>query len=293
MFKEKILPELKIYFNGFLHSYSQIFFSQDKIFAVLLLAVSFFDFGAGFCGILAIIVSQFAAALFSFNKSLIYDGKYTYNSLLVGIEIGLFNEFNYSLVLLTVFASLLTFFITVVINKKFYEKGLPIMSIPFLIVIWIIMLGANKFSALDLKFDDANTLINIYPQAFQWTNDLVDKLPFADIIHIYLRSMGAIMFQYNDLTGLILTIGLIYFSRIGFVSSIYGFLVGYLFYKLFGGDFSQLIYSYIGYNFIITSLALGGFYLIANKRVFLLILFTIPIIALLISGLNEIFTTQP
>jgi len=289
MSQNKIIQELKIYSEGFLNSYAQIFFSQNKVFALVLLFVSFFDFGAGLSGVIALIFAQLASTIFNFNKFLIRDGKYTYNSLLVGLVIGIFYDFNLSLLILILISSLLTLFISVVVNKKLYDKGLPIMSIPFLLVIWIIILGANNFSVLDLKINDNFTLLTYFPETFEFADNIVATLPFADIFHVYFRSMGAIMFQYSDLAGIVLTLGLILYSRIAFVASFFGFMVGYLFYKLLHGDFSQLVYSYIGFNFILTSIGLGGFYIIANKRAFLLILFTIPMIAFLISALNSLF----
>jgi len=289
MTMKRITAELKLYAEGFFNSYAQIMFSQSKVFAVILILVSFFNFGAGICGVIALIVSQLGAGVLNYNKFLIRDGKLTYNSLLVGIVIGLFYELNYSLVFLVVLASLLTLFLSVVLNKSFSKRALPIMSIPFLLVVWMIFLGIDHFSVLNIEVKKQFLLISYFPEVFQWVDDLVSKLPFADFLHIYFRSLGAIMFQYNDFAGIIIMIGILYYSRISFVASLYGFTVGYMFFKFLHGDFTQLIYSYIGFNFIIVAIGLGGFYIIANKRTFLLILFTVPIIAFLISALNSIF----
>ncbi len=286
---KRITQEFKIYFEGFFNSYAQIIFSQSKVFAVVLIIVSFFNFGAGLCGVIALITAQMGAGILNFNKFLIRDGKYTYNSLLVGIVIGLFFEINFSLIFLVVLTSLLTLLLSVIINKSFYKRALPIMSIPFLLVVWIIFLGIEHFPVLNIEVKKQFLLISYFPEVFQYVDDMVSKMPFADFFHMYFRSMGAIMFQYNDLAGIVITLGILYFSRISFVASFYGFLVGYLFFKFLHGDFSQLIYSYIGFNFIIVAIGLGGFYIIANKRTFLLILFTVPVIAILISSLNSIF----
>ena len=88
---------LKTSWEGLLNSYAQVFFSLNKIFAGVLLVVSFFDLGAGLSGVLAIIIGQFTAYLFNFNHEQIRDGSYTYNSLTVGLAIGMFYDFNLSL----------------------------------------------------------------------------------------------------------------------------------------------------------------------------------------------------
>jgi len=124
---------------------------------------------------------------------------------------------------------------------------------------------------------------------FGYIANIIEKSDYANIIHLYFSSLGAIFFQYNDLAGFILAIGLLLVSRISFVSSIIGFVFGYLFYRYFEGDFSQLVYSYIGFNFILTSIAINGFFLVANKKSILLLIVIVPIIAILISSLSAIF----
>jgi urea transporter len=273
-----------------LNSYAQIFFSNSKVFAIVLLCISFFDLGAGLSGVIAVFIGQITALLFNFNKELIKDGTYTYNSVLVGIAIGVFYQFNFSFLVLLFISSILVFLLTIWFSSSLGRKGMPFLSIPFLIAIWLIILGADNFSALALKQKEVFSLAIYFPEVFTNTTNFISKLPFANAIFMYLRSLGAIFFQYNDLAGLFIAIGLLINSRISFVLSIFGFLIGYFFYYYLQGDFSQLIYSYIGFNFILTAIALGGFFVVPSRRSFLLLLLTIPTIALLISGLQTIFT---
>ncbi len=280
---------VKLFSTGLLNSYSQIFFSNNKVFASILLTITFFDIGAGLSGIISVLIGQITALLFNFNRELIRDGTYTYNSVLVGIALGMFYEFNLSFFILIVITSVFVFFITIWFLVSFSKKGIPFLSVPFLVAVWIVILGADNFSSLALKQKEFFSLAMYFPYVFEKTTAIFGSLPFSNAIYLYLRSLGAIFFQYNDLAGFIIAIGLLINSRISFVLSIFGFLIGYLFYSYFEGDFSQLIYSYIGFNFILTAIALGGFFVVASKRSFLLLLFAIPTIALLISGLQSIF----
>ncbi len=277
---------------GLLNSYAQVFFSKNKIFALILLLVSFFDLGAGLSGVIAILIGQITAYLFNFNHESIRDGAYTYNSLAVGIAIGLFYEFNVSFFMVLFVASLLTFFLTLWFTSSLGKRGLPFLSLPFLLVVWLIILGAGNFTALELKQKEALSLAVWYPELFTGVTDYIATLPGANAIYLYLRSLGAILFQFNDLAGLLIAIGLLLYSRMAFVLSIFGFTIGYLFYSYMEGDFSQLIYSYIGFNFILTAIALGGFFVVPSRRSFTLLLFTIPIIALLISALHSLLWVQ-
>lgn len=284
----KIKYYLKISWEGLLNSYSQIFFSLNKVFAIILLIVTFFDIGAGLSGLIAVLIGQLTAYLFNFNHTQIRNGAYTYNSLTVGLAIGMFYDFNGSLLIVLFISSLLTFFLTLWFSVNLGKKGLPFLSIPFLVMTWILILGVNNFTAISLKQKMFFSLNEVQPTLFTGVTDFITTLPFANTLLLYFRSLGAILFQFNDLAGVLIAVGLLIYSRMAFVLSIFGFLIGYLFYVFMAGDFSQLIYSYIGFNFILTAIALGGFFVVPSKRSFALLLFTIPIIAILISALHNL-----
>lgn len=279
---------LKTSWEGLLNSYAQVFFSLNKVFAAILLIVSFFDFGAGLSGVLSILIGQITAYLFNFNHAQIRDGAYTYNSLTVGLAIGMFYDFNSSLLIVLFISALLTFFLTLWFSVNLSKKGLPFLSIPFLVMTWIIILGVDNFTAIELKQKVALSLEGIQPKAFTSVTDFITTLPFANMLYLYFRSLGAILFQFNDLAGILIALGLLIYSRMAFVLSIFGFSIGYMFYEFMEGDFSQLIYSYIGFNFILTAIALGGFFVVPSRRSYALLLFTIPIIAVLISALHSL-----
>src|SRR5690606_28292176 len=146
-------------------------------------------------------------------------------------------------------ASTLTFFITVWYSVTLGLKRLPYLSIPFLLSIWIVLLGAPNFSLLKLSAKSTLSLFHYFPELFEYTTTFIASNPIANYLHLLFRSTGAIFFQYNDLAGLIILIGLLFQSRISFLLAIYSFSIGYLFYTGLEGNFSQLIYSYIGFNF--------------------------------------------
>lgn len=278
--------------DGFLNSYSQIFFSNNKLFAIALILISFFDVGAGISGIISIVTAQVTILMFNFNREYLKTGGYTYNVLMVGIALGIIYEFSISSVIILVIISILTLLLTIWISVWLEKKGLPFLSIPFLIGIWIILLGASNFTSLTLNEKEALSLSVWFPGLFENVTGFVSKLPLKNLLHLYFRSLGAIFFQYNDLAGIIIAIGILYYSRIAFGLSIFGFSIGYIFYVFFEGDFSQLIYSYIGFNFILTSIALGGFFIVPSTRSYLMLLFTIPVIAMLISALHTFFLSM-
>lgn len=279
--------QMSTYWNGLLNSYGQVFFAKDKRLAYVLLIVSFFDLGSGFGGILAALTAQAIATLFGYHKSLIEDGSLSFNALMVGLGIGISFEWNYSILALIPIAGALTFLLSAWFMNSLGTKKLPFLSLPFLFGIWILLLGAGNFSLAKLMAKSSLSLYAFFPEIFIQTSAWVDTWAGGDYWHLLFRSVGAIFFQFNDLAGMLILVALLFHSRISFLLSLFGFSIGYLFYAGLEGDFSQLIYAYIGFNFILTGIALGGFFIIANWRSFILVAAVIPLAAMLISALHD------
>lgn len=280
---------IRNYLKGAFLSYSQIFFSDSVWLGLALMVVSFFDAGIGISGVIALVSCQVCSLFFDFNKPAIFNGAYTYNALLMGLAMGSFYQLSLSYFIVLVIASILTFFLTVWIAGRLYNMGLPFLSIPFLVAIWTLLLGLSNFSGIKLVSKTSYSFQYWFPGIFESLSNVIDRLPFNDIIHIYLHSLGAIIFQFNDLSGLIIALAILWRSRMAFALSVYGFVIGYCFYYFLEGDFAQIVYSYIGFNFILTAIALGGHFIVPSKRSHLLLFFAIPVNALILSALNTLF----
>jgi murein DD-endopeptidase MepM/ murein hydrolase activator NlpD len=56
-----------------------------------------------------------------------------------------------------------------------------------------------------------------------------------------------------------------------------------------GADFNELNYSYIGFNFILTAIAVGGFFVIPSRYSFLWVVLLTPLIAIVITSTSVLF----
>lgn len=272
-----------------LRSYAQIYFSNRPALGGLLLLVSFFDLGVGLSGLLGILVCQLCARIFSFDKTGISTGTFSYNSLMIGLALGGIYQWSASYAAVLVIGAMLSFFLSVWLAGRMGAKGLPFLSLPFLIAIWVLLLGLPNFTGVQLSYKQSFSLQTGLPGVFEQASALVDALPGHDGLHFYLRSLSAIVFQYNDLAGILIALALLLHSRMAFALSVYGFAIGYGFYHFFQGDFRPLVYSYIGFNFILSAIALGGYFIVPSWRSHLLLLFIIPVTALLLSALYSLF----
>ena len=77
-----------------LNSYSQIFFSKKKVFAILVLIATFLNPELGLWGLLGVVFTNILAHGLGFNKHTIKEGLYGLNSLLVVLGLSVFFKVN-------------------------------------------------------------------------------------------------------------------------------------------------------------------------------------------------------
>ncbi len=275
------------FLESILNSYTQVFFSNNRVFAIFLIVVTFFDPFAGMSGLLAVVFSNTSAYLIGFNRQNIKAGYYGFNALLVGLGLGIYYNMGSEYMLVLLFASVFTLFFTVMLEGVIGKYGLPYLSIPFLFGIWMVTLASREFTALSISERGLFMSNELYDIGGTWLiaiYDWANNLGLHESIVIYLRSLGAIFFQYSIFAGFIIAIGLLIYSRIAFILSLLGFFSAYLFYQFVGGNIYELSYSYIGFNFILTAIAIGGFFIIPSKYSYLWVFLLTPLISITITS---------
>lgn len=287
--KATIHHRLKFTGEAVLNSYSQLFFSDNRWFALLLLVSTFVDPYAGFSGFIALIISISAASWLSLPKDPVHNGVYGYNSLLAGLVLGNYFSWTWEFWLLLILLSVLTLFISVWLASVLYKSGLPLLGLPFLLGIWTLLLSVRQFDSLTLSDRGIYRLNEVYElggasllSMYEW----IQYPPIPKFWEVYLKSLGAIFFQYNILSGIFIATGILIYSRIAFTLSLLGFSTGYVFYYFVGGGLTELHYSYIGFNFILSAISLGCFFVIPSVRTYLLVILLTPVMALVVSALS-------
>ncbi|MBS4056947.1 MAG: urea transporter [Bacteroidales bacterium] len=280
----KLRSAFPLFLQSVSNSYTQIFFAKHKIMGLLLMLVTLFDLYAGISGLIALVTANTAAYLAGLSRQQIINGLYGFNPLLVGLGLGVYYQPGLSFYVILVFISLLTLFMTVSLEGVMYKYGLPFLSIPFLIGIWIVSISTRQITNLEISERGIYTLNEMYSlgglpllRVYEWFNEISWPMP----VKIYFRSLGAIFFQYHLFAGLIIAFGLVFWSRIAFVFSLIGFASAYMFYLLIGLQISEVSYSAIGFNFILTSIAIGAFFVVPSKYSLVWVMVSIPLLAFL------------
>ena len=277
--------------SSILNSYSMIFFSKNQVFGVLLLIVSFFDIYAGLAGIISVITANLAARLLGLNFNNINNGFYGFNALLVGMGLGIALEPSVPFFAILLFISLATLFVTLIFEGVLGKYGLPYLTIPFLLVIWLSQLAIRNYAGLTPSEGDIYALNTMYGRGGQLMVDIY--LWFGDVqwplvVKTYFKSLGAIFFQYHLLAGILIAAGLLIYSRIAFLLSILGFAAAWTFYLIIGANIHDLDYGFIGFNHILTAIAIGGFFMVASRWSLLWVLILTPVVSIFITGSAEL-----
>ena len=100
----KIIKSTLLYaVQTILNSYAVVFFSNNWIFGALLLAASFIDSFAGFCGLLGLLSANIFAGIIRMSKENIRKGYHGYDAMLVSCGLAHYYAFSTTLLLVIVF----------------------------------------------------------------------------------------------------------------------------------------------------------------------------------------------
>lgn len=281
------------FMQGVMNSYTQIFFSDSRIFSVILVLVSFFNFNAGTSGLLAVVITHFAAYLMGLNTENIRKGYYGFNSLLVGLGLGVFYQPGPEYFLVLASASLLTLVLTLWMEGVIGKYALPYLSLSFLLGTWMVSLASRQFTSLEISEHGIymiNEMYDLGGSGMVAGYNMLADLDIPDPLRIYFKSLAAIFFQYHLFAGILIAAGLIIHSRISFLLSLIGFFSAYGYYQIIGANMQELSYSFIGFNFILTAIAIGGFYIIPSRWSFLWVILLTPLISIILTSTQTLFT---
>lgn len=279
-------------YTATLNSYGMLLFSRNRVFSFLILLVSFFTPFTGACGLAALLIALIAAHGLGFSREQVRQGLVTYSVVLFGMGFGTNFEPGLAFWLLLAVGALLTLFLSVALNAILNKRGLPALSLAFIISTDLLIIASKSFEGIGLTHRHiywynevyalgGNSLVNLIQQIENW--------PMAGYIAGFFRSMSAILFQVNIATGILLSAGLLIYSRIGFSLMILGYAVALFFNQAMGGfNHDDMTYYNMGTNFMLVALALGGFYCIPTLRSYLWILVTVPLAHLLVVGLGSL-----
>ncbi len=241
------------YIVPILRSYSAVLFNSEAYGGALLLFLSFLNPNVGFGGLVSLLSAYLFARLLGFKKEFLRIDYYIYNPLLVGLSLGYIFKINTISFLFFLTGGILSFLTTYVLSNLFYYYfRLPILSLPFVIVSSTLYLASQHFSNLFVE--------SLYPHFY------LPNIDFTPFINGFFKSLGAVFFLPNTFCGSVIFLLILRISPILAFLSVIGYSTGILTTALFKGSLYQAISDTSAFNYILTSMAVGGVFLVPSLR---------------------------
>ncbi|MCA9705315.1 MAG: urea transporter [Myxococcales bacterium] len=271
-------PWLSLASDAILRAYAQVLFSRSRrVGAIVLLATALAPRVALF-GLAAAVLAFGVTRAFRLGDQLTGEGSFGYNALLVGLGMGaLFGATPDAYVLATVGVVTAVLVSAALWSALQATFALPPLTLPFLFVFYLV-LGSARL--LDVP------LAPLLPDAPAF----LDGLPRS--IELYLQSLGALFFLVRADVGAVVLAALLLHSRIAVLLSLLGFAAAYVvqgrLLLLIDGSLPMVL----GYNFVLTAIALGGVWFVPSPTSMLLALGGALVCGLVAVGMVPALTVQ-
>lgn len=264
--------------DSILYSYAQIFFSNRKWFGALVLATSFIIPDLGMMSLLGVIISNTTAYYLKFDETKIRSGFYGFNGILFGAASVYYFELNLFLLLIIPIFIIITFIISAVLENYFAAAfNLPGLSLPFVISVYIFVIFLSNY-----HFITFNHIKVVDDKFFSFLPEMLKG---------YFKSISLIVFQPSILAGILITLGILFFSRVMFVLSIVAFICNILFLNIIIPDQKDHLLILSGFNSILTAFALGGSLIIPSRKSFMLVIISTLLVVIFTAFFSKLLHT--
>jgi urea transporter len=287
-----------------LRGIGQVMFQNNPLTGLLFLVgifVNSLKFGG--VALLGLAASTLAAHLLGADRTLIRNGLFGFNGILVGIGLAFFLEFDFLLAVYIVLGAAVSTIVMMALINLLTPWDMPALTAPFVLTAWLLL-----FAVYQLGFLHPTELIAPLapdPEAAVQTElrELATGaggLTVANLAHGFFRGVGEVMFQDNLLTGVIFLIAILVNSRISAAFAALGSAVALLTALALGGDGFSVYHGLYGFNAVLCAIALGGLFFVLTWKsalyALLAAVFSVPAfaaIAVLLSPIGMPALTAP
>ncbi len=217
-------------------------------------------------GITGVIAAVTFAKIAQLGQNYLDRGPFLFNPLLAGLSVGYLFQPGAASLFLAGVAGILAFILTWTLSHIFRTfLFLPVLSLPFIIVSWVVHLAAFRYAGLQPAIIPAH----------------VYSIGLPIWMEGFLRTLGLIFFLPNIWVGIVVAGLLLVNSRIQFLLAIGGYALGTSIRGILTGTFIYVYYDPAALNFVLVALAIGGFYLLPSIRSYAIAGLAIGLVAVL------------
>ncbi|WP_342431243.1 urea transporter [Neobacillus sp. FSL H8-0543] len=236
---------------------SQVIFIENAITGLLLLiAITISSYYIGIISLLSAIIGTLVKKIGGTDDNSIGKGLLGYNSVLTGMALALFLSGPYMWMIALVGSAVAAIF-TAAMMHIMKRTGIPILTFPFIILTWFILLASYKLTEIRL-----NTKL-LPHNLTDWKLNIAGEIELIDGIF---NGFGQVFFLDNTLSEIIIVIAVFWAGKRLGVYALIGNVVAISIAYLLGGEHSLIALGTYGYNAILTIIAVSVVFKTEHNR---------------------------
>lgn len=250
-----------------LRGIGQVMFQNSPITGLLFLIGLFvggWQFGA--YGLLGTAASTLAARWLGVPSSAVQAGLYGYNGTLVGVALAFYIADDWMLPVYVIFGGVVSAVVAGAVGNVLATWKVPALTGPFVVTTWFFALGVY---GLDQLGAGANAGRPGFPVAIAGERAALD---LSQIWQGLFHGVAEVFFQDSVIVGALFLLGLLVSSRIDSLMAIVGSALGLATGWILGMNAESLVLGLMGYNAVLTLIALAGLFYVLDQNSFVLAL---------------------
>lgn len=235
--------------DSLLLSYAQILFLPSRAFGLTLFALTWLSPAQGAAGALSAWLAMKVAKLAGLATQPQEEVRFGLNAALLGLALGSYFTWSPAFALLLALASAGSVVVTACVGyASLTYFGVPALSLPFSLTAILALLAAWRIGDLQPALPDHGTLLAL-PPGF-----------FPAILENFLGNLGSVVFQASATAGLLIAAALLWISPLTLLLLSTGYAASLAAIAAWGLDPLLFTREHLGFNPMLSALALGGIY---------------------------------
>ena len=231
-----------------LRGFSQVVFIENAISGVMiLLAITISSYKLGIISLLSSIVGTLIGKIGGAQKNSVNSGLFGYNSVLTGLAVSLFltGPSRWGIALL---GAIVAAIFTATMMHFLKNIDLPILTFPFIILTWFVLLASYKLDVFHLSD-------SLVPQSLAyWQLNIAGELNWTAG---FLNNIEQIFFLDHPFSGVLLYSAIFVASWQLGLNAVIGSVIALLLSYVLGGEHALILGGLYGYNAILTCMAVS------------------------------------
>ncbi len=277
MFNSAMKKHFTLTIRTVFQSYGVLAFSPHLVPAAFVLLATFYYPIIGLMGLVGNLISNLVAKWMHANDEAWKAGIFGVSGILVGLALGKYADPSLRMWIFLIVGAGISGVASIMLANFLAKYDLPILSLPFMMVIWLLLLSLGITEESVFKHTAIPFLNKVDIALFEW-------LPYQ--LFEFIKMFGSILFQDNLLSGVLVIIAIALYSRLSLIYGLWGGFLGMLTYVFLHGS----IDGFHGLNFVLISLGFGGFFIVGNRHGFSLVTLAIITVGLVDAGMTTLLT---